>query len=133
MATTFLLGRAVTRRVTVSTAMQDFTFVVWGVPALINTIDRYRAGFADASLPELAGLVLAESWKVGDGLQRSDRHEQPLGAGLDSPYSRGEDFAVIAAALARRIDPRAAPAEVAGALQVVDLLSRAADRCPPRS
>ncbi|MEV7860975.1 hypothetical protein AB0O86_19620 [Streptomyces hirsutus] len=77
---------AVTRQVTVSTAMQGFTFVIWGVPRLIDTIDRYRAGFADTHLPELAGLVLAEPWKVGDGLQRSARHEPP-GAVLDSAHA----------------------------------------------
>ncbi|MEF9904433.1 hypothetical protein [Streptomyces sp. P9-A2] len=94
----------ITRQVTVSTAMQDFTFVAWGVPALIDTIDRYRAGFDDAYLPELAGLVLAEPWKIGDGLQRSGRHE-PFGAALGFAHGRGDDFAAIAAALAQGIDP----------------------------
>ncbi|MGY0067909.1 hypothetical protein ACWZEH_13980 [Streptomyces sp. QTS137] len=122
----------ITRQVTVPTAMQDFTFVVWGVPKLIDTVDRSRAGFDDARLPELAGLVLAEPWKVGEGLQGSARRE-PLGAGLDSVHGRGDDFSTIAAALARRIDPRSAPTEVAGALQVVGLLTRAAGRHPPRS
>ncbi len=122
----------VTRRVTVSTAVQEFTFVVWGVPRLIDTVDRYRAGFDDAYLPEVATRVLAEPWKVGDGLQRSGRRE-PLGAVLDSAHGRGDDFAAIAADLARGIDPRSARTEMTGTLQVVDLLTRAAGRRPPRS
>ncbi|GAB2791871.1 hypothetical protein GCM10027073_25200 [Streptomyces chlorus] len=72
----------------------------------------------------------AEPWKVGDGLQRSARHE-PLDAGLDPVCSRGDGFSTIAAALAHRIDPRSARTEVTGALQVIDLLSRAAGRRPP--
>ncbi|WP_055695651.1 hypothetical protein [Streptomyces prasinopilosus] len=122
----------ITRRVTVSTAGQDFTFVVWGVPRLIDTVDRYRAGFDDAHLPEVAAHILAEPWKVGDGLRRSGRPE-PLGAGPDCAYSRGGDFAAIAADLARGIDPRSARTEVAGVLQVVELLTRAAGTLPPRS
>ncbi|MGW9496665.1 hypothetical protein ACWG5P_20105 [Streptomyces prasinus] len=57
----------------------------------------------------------------------------PLGAVLDSAHGRVDDFAAIAADLARGIDPRSARTEMTGTLQVVDLLTRAAGRRPPRS
>ncbi|MFF0111133.1 hypothetical protein [Streptomyces prasinus] len=55
------------------------------------------------------------------------------GAVLDSAPGPGGDFSAIAAALARGIDPLSARTEVTGALQVIDLLTRAAGRRPPRS
>ncbi|MFF1812749.1 hypothetical protein ACFVXW_27190 [Streptomyces sp. NPDC058251] len=117
---------AVTRQATVSTATQDLTFVVWGVPQLIDTIDQCRAEFDDAYITELATLVLAEPWKIGHGLQTVARYEA-LNMSLSAARMRG-DFSAAATTIANMIDSRFNRAEVAGALQVVDLLTRAGER-----
>lgn len=120
---------AVTRQVTVSTAMQDFTFVVWGIPQLIDTMDECRAEFDGAYTAELATLVLAEPWKIGDGLQTVARYEA-LNMGMSAARRWGDDFSAVASTVANMIDSRFNQAEVAGALQVVELLIRAGGQRP---
>ncbi|MEU7425721.1 hypothetical protein [Streptomyces sp. NPDC040750] len=120
---------AVTRQVTVSTAMQDFTFVVWGIPQLIDTIDECRAEFDGAYTAELARLVLAEPWKIGDGLQTVARYEA-LNMVMSAARRRGDDFSAVATTVTNVIDSRFNQAEMAGALQVVELLIRAGGQRP---
>jgi hypothetical protein len=115
---------AVTRQATVFTAMQHFTFVVWGIPQLIETIDRCRAEFDDSYTAELAELVLAEPWKSGDGLA-AVLHYETLNIALNAARRGGSGFTEAASAIADGIDHTFNPAQAAGALQVIDLLLRA--------
>ncbi|MFJ8108315.1 hypothetical protein [Streptomyces sp. NPDC096132] len=112
---------AVTRQVTVSTALQDATFVVWGIPQLIETIDQCRAEFDPAYTADLAALVLAEPWKSGGGLQ-TVAHYEALNKGLSAARRWGDDFTEAASAVAHSIDSRSNHADVAAALHVAELL-----------
>ncbi len=107
---------AVTRQVTVSTALQDLTFVVWGVPELIDTIDECRAEFEDndAYIADLAALVTAEPWKTGHGL-RTVAHYEALNTALLAARRRSEDLSEVASVVAGTIDGRSGPTEIAGA------------------
>ncbi|MET8453437.1 hypothetical protein [Streptomyces sp. NPDC005209] len=115
---------AVTRQVAVSTGTQDFTFVVWGIPQFVDTMDRCRAEFDDANVADLAALVLAEPWKLGGGL-RTVAHYEALNALMSAVRRRGGDLSDAATSVADLIDNRSNPADVSGALQAVELLIRA--------
>lgn len=120
---------AVTRQVTVSTATQDSTFVVWGVPELVQAIRRCRDAFDAAYTADLATLVLAEPWKTGGGL-RTVAHYETLNKGLSATRRWGGDFTEAATAVAQAVDSRSHPMDAAGALNMVDLLLRAGGRRP---
>ncbi|MFI5823685.1 hypothetical protein ACIA8I_32020 [Streptomyces rishiriensis] len=118
---------AVTRQVAISTGMQDSTFVVWGIPHLIEAIEQCRAEFDPAYTVELAALVLAEPWKIGGGLQAVARYEA-LNRVLSAARRRGDDFTGAATAVTGSIDGRCNRVDAAGALHVAELLIRAGQR-----
>ncbi|MGW1746932.1 hypothetical protein ACWCRD_15240 [Streptomyces sp. NPDC002092] len=118
---------AVTRQVAISTGMQDSTFVVWGVPRLIEAIEQCRAEFDPAYTVELAALVLAEPWKIGGGLQ-AVAHYEALNRVLSAARRRGDDFTGAATAVTGSIDGRCNRVDAAGALHVAELLIRAGRR-----
>jgi hypothetical protein len=57
------------RQIGVATATQGFTFVVWGVPALIAAIKGAKAGLDSPAVKRLADLAVAHRARLGDGLQ----------------------------------------------------------------
>jgi hypothetical protein len=63
------------RQLEVGTDTQRFTFVVWGVPALIAAIERGRDALDPAAVSALADLAFEHGDRLGDGLKKSDRIE----------------------------------------------------------
>ncbi|MEV5281460.1 hypothetical protein [Streptomyces sp. NPDC051994] len=56
------------RQIEVSTATHQFTFVVWGIPALIAAIEHHRQHWSPERVVRLAETATAEYAKVGEGL-----------------------------------------------------------------
>ncbi|MGW2641187.1 hypothetical protein, partial [Streptomyces sp. NPDC001348] len=81
------------------------------------------------TLQQSPTLVLAEPWKIGDGLQTVARYEA-LNMGMNAARRRGDDFSAVATTVTNVIDSGFNQAEVAGALQVVELLIRAGGQRP---
>ncbi|MGW1536441.1 hypothetical protein [Streptomyces aureus] len=115
---------AATRQITVHTGTQDFTFVVWGIPHLLDTIDACRAEFDDMYVADLAGLAMAEPWKLGAGFQTVALNET-LNVVMSAVRRGTADFSTAATSVANVIDSRFDVAEVAGTLQAVELMIRA--------
>ncbi|MEU9135237.1 hypothetical protein AB0D33_04550 [Streptomyces sp. NPDC048404] len=115
---------AATRQLTVHTGTQDFTFVVWGIPRLIETVDQCRAEFDDAYVADLAELALAEPWKLGVGF-RTVAHHEALNVVMSAVRRGADDFSAAATSLAGLIDSRFNVADAAGILQAAELLTRA--------
>lgn len=115
---------AATRQVTVRTGTQDFTFVVWGIPQLIETVDRCRAEFDDAYVADLAAMALAEPGKLGAGFQTVARHEA-VNVLMNAVRRRADDVSTAAASVAGLIDNSFNATDVAGTLQAVELMIRA--------
>lgn len=65
-------SRGVKRRIEVVTGTQRFTFVVWGVPKLIEAVDGARSRLDDAQVRDLAAAAVAESAKLGTGMKISE-------------------------------------------------------------
>ncbi|MFI0960908.1 hypothetical protein ACH4S8_05760 [Streptomyces sp. NPDC021080] len=115
---------AATRQITVHTGTQEFTFVVWGVPRLIGTVDECRSEFDDAYVADLAALAVAEPWKLGAGFRTVTRIES-LNLALSALRRGSSDFSTAATSVAGLIDSGFDVADVAGTLQTVELLIRA--------
>ncbi|MFE2264483.1 hypothetical protein [Streptomyces griseosporeus] len=112
---------AVTRKVTVTTALQSATFVAWGVPRFIETVLACRAALGPAHQAQLARLVLAEPWKAGEGLRVAERLEQ-INRVLAAVRAREGDIQDAASALAGVLDGTYRRTDVAGVLGIVELL-----------
>ncbi|MEV6021029.1 hypothetical protein [Streptomyces sp. NPDC051997] len=115
---------AATRQVTVSTGTQDFTFVVWGVPQLIETVDACRAEFDATYVADLAATAVAEPWKLGAGFQTVAGYEA-VNVLMNSVRRRADDVPTTATAVAGLIDGRFNAVDTAGALQAIELMIRA--------
>ncbi|MFE4695840.1 hypothetical protein ACFRIC_02000 [Streptomyces sp. NPDC056738] len=115
---------AATRQITVHTGTQDFTFVVWGIPRLLETVDECRAEFDASYVADLAAMALAEPWKLGGGFRIAALNER-LNIALSTLRRGTGDYATAAASVAGLIDSRFNPAEAAGTLQAAELLLRA--------
>ncbi|MFH8391464.1 hypothetical protein [Streptomyces sp. NPDC018036] len=115
---------AATRQVTVSTGTQDFTFVVWGVPQLIETVDACRAEFDATYVADLAATAVAEPWKLGAGFQTVAGYEA-VNVLMNSVRRRADDVSTTATAVAGLIDGRFNAVDTAGALQAIELMIRA--------
>ncbi|MGW3909913.1 hypothetical protein ACWEBX_00025 [Streptomyces sp. NPDC005070] len=115
---------AATRQVTVHTGTQDFTFVVWGIPRLLDAVDECRAEFDDAYVADLAAMVLAEPWKLGGGFRIAALNEA-VNVMLSSLRRGAGDYSTAATSVANLIDSRFNAADVAGTLQAAELLMRA--------
>ncbi|MEU2854583.1 hypothetical protein [Streptomyces syringium] len=63
------------RQIELSTGTHRFTFVVWGVPALIAAIDRIRQGLGPGQAEWLARAAVANSSQAGEGLRIARRIE----------------------------------------------------------
>jgi len=63
------------RQMEVATGTQRFTFIVWGVPALIAAIEQARAGLDQTEVVRLVGLAGAHPALLGEGLQTAGRIE----------------------------------------------------------
>ncbi|MDT0267425.1 hypothetical protein RM844_14125 [Streptomyces sp. DSM 44915] len=61
------VSRRLSKQLEISTGTGRFTFVVWGVPSLLATIERLR-GAASTQVAWLAQTATAEPAKVGAGL-----------------------------------------------------------------
>ncbi|MFF8538031.1 hypothetical protein ACN6K9_002466 [Streptomyces sp. SAS_267] len=123
---------AATRQLAVHTGTQDFTFVVWGIPRLIEAVDECRAEFDDAYVADLAELALAEPWKLGAGF-RTVVHHEALNVVLSAVRRGADDFPAAATSLAGLIDSRFNVADAAGILQAAELLTRAGQDPTARS
>ncbi|MFF3448570.1 hypothetical protein ACFYXJ_15735 [Streptomyces sp. NPDC002667] len=115
---------AATRQVTVSTGTQDFTFVVWGVPQLIESVDACRAEFDATYVADLAATALAEPWKLGAGFQTVAGYEA-VNVLMNSVRRRADDVSTAATAVAGLIDSRFNAVDTAGTLQAIELMIRA--------
>lgn len=63
------------RQLEIGTGTQRFTFVVWGVPALIAAIDDARGALSRAAVAALADLAVEHGDRLGDGLETARRIE----------------------------------------------------------
>ncbi|MET8860368.1 hypothetical protein [Streptomyces sp. NPDC004579] len=115
---------AATRQITVHTGTQDFTFVIWGIPRLLDTVDECRAEFDDAYVADLAAMALAEPWKLGGGFRIAAVNEA-VNVMLSSLRRGAGDYSTAATSVANLIDNRFNAADVAGTLQAAELLMRA--------
>ncbi|MGW0969639.1 hypothetical protein [Streptomyces sp. NPDC002516] len=115
---------AATRQITVSTGTQDFTFVVWGVPRLIETVEACRAEFDTTYVADLAATALAEPWKLGAGFQTVAGYEA-VNVLMNSVRRRSDDVSTAATAVAGLIDSRFNAVDTAGTLQAIELMIRA--------
>ncbi|MFF0587278.1 hypothetical protein ACFYWD_15025 [Streptomyces sp. NPDC003781] len=116
---------AVTRKVTVTTGLQETTLVLWGVPRFIDTVRALSAGLGPQHVAHLVRLVLQEPWKAGDGLKVAARLER-LNAALSLVRGGAEaDLERLAGLVADVIDGSFRRTDAAGVLGIVDLLHSA--------
>jgi hypothetical protein len=59
----------ITRKVDIVTGTQRYTYVVWGVPAVIAAIERARGALDRAAVERLAGLAVEHPQAIGEGLE----------------------------------------------------------------
>lgn len=59
----------VKRQIGLATGTQRFTFIVWGIPALIAAIEQAKASFDHAATVRLAELASEHRGLLGEGLQ----------------------------------------------------------------
>ncbi|MEV5459540.1 hypothetical protein AB0L17_14795 [Streptomyces cellulosae] len=116
---------AVTRKVTVTTGLQELTMVLWGVPRFIDTVRALSAGLGPDHVAHLVSLVLREPWKAGDGLKVAARLER-INAALSLTQGTAEaDLERLAGMVASLIDGTFRRTDAAGVLGIVDLLHSA--------
>ncbi|PKW05503.1 hypothetical protein SAMN05428944_7472 [Streptomyces sp. 1222.5] len=116
---------AVTRKATLTTALQELTLVLWGVPRFIDAVRTACTTLGAEQVRQLIPLVLAEPWKAGDGLKTAVRLEQ-LNRVLNMARGGAEfDAERLAAAVAGLIDGSCGRTDTAVVLGVVDLLRSA--------
>ena len=65
----------ITRKVEIVTATQRCTYIVWGVPALIEAIDRARTALDKAAVKRLTSLTVEHRNVLGEGLEVADAIE----------------------------------------------------------
>ncbi|WP_051767241.1 hypothetical protein [Streptomyces sp. NRRL S-37] len=114
-----------TRQVEVMTGIQSFAFVLWGVPRFMTAIEEARRTFAPAWSPGLAHAMMADLGKVGEGLKIVHRLEA---ANIVLTCLTPGDAIT---AISRAISPDSDAIEIAGALQLVDLLACIRPPSPP--
>jgi hypothetical protein len=116
---------AVTRKVTVTTALQEATLVLWGVPGFMAAVREQCSALGPRQVDDLVRLVLAEPWKAGDGLKAAARLER-FNAVLNLARGAAEtDVERLATMLAGLIDGSYRRTEAAEVLGIVDLLHSA--------
>jgi hypothetical protein len=59
----------IARKVEVVTGTQRYTYVAWGVPAVIAAIDGARAALDRAAVARLASLAVGHAGALGEGLE----------------------------------------------------------------
>ncbi|MFF8991447.1 hypothetical protein ACF09H_16170 [Streptomyces sp. NPDC014983] len=109
-------SRGIKKQIQVSTGTQQFTFVVWGVPRLIATIDHFRRAVTPEQARRLAGAALADYARVGEGLR--------IAPGIEAANIALREALPAVHALRSAITPSLSPVELAGALGLLELLDR---------
>ncbi|MFJ4584946.1 hypothetical protein [Streptomyces echinatus] len=61
-------SRGIKRQIEVATGTHRFTFVVWGIPALMAAVEGLRQGWDPARVVSLADIATAEHARLGEGL-----------------------------------------------------------------
>ncbi|MFF0204890.1 hypothetical protein [Streptomyces sp. NPDC005017] len=68
-------SRGIKRQVEISTGTHRFTFVAWGIPALMTAVERLRQPpMTPARVKWLAGTATADHAKIGEGLGPKPGH-----------------------------------------------------------
>lgn len=61
----------ISKKIEIKTHSQDFQFVVWGIPKLINEIDRCKNLLTEQDFKELKEKIINDHTKLGDGYNYS--------------------------------------------------------------